>query len=277
MLCVGLLACTFASGQSVQRSEPLKPTWIRTQPVPGNSTFNYVVKQDWASSVEEARRKCLTDLVTESGLENGMVVVTDVESTLANSMVWENGKLVEKNEDSFISKSQMKGSETELAVKNYAEYWERDKYGQVHLYTLYGKSNPGCQARFDQVRLTNKYGADALARSIIPGWGQMYKGSTAKGILMLGGVAATAGGALWANSVSSAYRAKANSCSDTATAKAYSNQAQNMQLTRNICIGACAAIYIYNLIDAAVAPGATRVVPIVTPEGAAGVSYTKSF
>lgn len=261
-------------------SERLKPTWIKNQPKPSNGTFTYVLQHDWAATVDEARKKCLNDLIIGSGMESGMVVVTDINTTLESAMVWENDKLVEKDADSFVANSTMKGKEHQLAVKNVAEYWERDKYtGQIHLYSLYEKSITGVDPVFDEVRLTNKYGGGALARSIIPGWGQIYKGSTGKGIAFMCGVAATAaGGCVFLSQYNGYYsRYQSERSIDAKVADSYLKLAQNAQVGCYICFGACAALYIYNLIDAAVAPGATRIVPIVTANGGAGVSYMKNF
>lgn len=261
-------------------SERLKPTWIKNQPKPSNGTFTYVLQHDWAATVDEARKKCLNDLIIGSGMESGMVVVTDINTTLESAMVWENDKLVEKDADSFVANSTMKGKEHQLAVKNVAEYWERDKYtGQIHLYSLYEKSIKGVDPVFDEVRLTNKYGGGAVARSIIPGWGQIYKGSTGKGIAFMCGVAATAaGGCVFLSQYNGYYsRYQSERSRDVKIADSYLKLAQNAQVGCYVCFGACAALYIYNLIDAAVAPGASRIVPIITTNGGAGVSYTKNF
>lgn len=261
-------------------SERLKPTWIKNQPKPSNGTFTYVLQHDWAATVDEARKKCLNDLIIGSGMESGMVVVTDINTTLESAMVWENDKLVEKDADSFVTSSTMKGKEHTLAVKNVAEYWEHDKYtGQIHLYSLYEKSIKGVDPVFDEVRLTNKYGGGAVARSIIPGWGQIYKGSTGKGIAFMCGVAATAaGGCVFLSQYNGYYsRYQSERSRDVKIADSYLKLAQNAQVGCYVCFGACAALYIYNLIDAAVAPGASRIMPIVTANGGAGVAYTKTF
>ena len=55
-------------------------------------------------------------------------------------------------------------------------------------------------------------------------------------------------------------------------AKHYEDKKSNWETGRNICIGAAAAIWIYNMIDAAVAKGARRVE--VKPAGRGYVSLT---
>lgn len=283
-LCLLTLIVCFSANSQTYRSERTRPAWIRNQPVPSNETFVYSLHHDYASAVDEARTKCLNDLIFSSGFENGMVVVTDVNTTISSSMIWQGDRLVENDEDSFVANTSMKGKEHPLSVRRVAEYWERDRYtGQYHMYVLYERSVGEMEPKFDNVRITDRYGAGAFCRSIIPGWGQIYKGSTVKGILMFGGVALTAGTALMTEGMRKSYTDKMNIClgnnstADDSKAQSFYTLSQNMELYRNLSIGACAAIYIYNLIDAAVAPGAARIVPVISPGGGVGVGYSKRF
>ncbi len=262
-----------------QRSEKIKPAWLKKLPAPSNGTFTYVVSQNSAFSIKEAREACLTGLVIDSGFENGMVVVSNINSTLSNSMVWQGDKLESSAEESYSATSTMKGKETPLALKSIAEYWERDRSGEYRLYSLYAKSSLGQQPVFDNVQVTTAYGGRGLWRSaIIPGWGQMYKGSTGKGIAILSGTAVCAGGIVYTEYLRKAYIGKMkNSMHDVQKAQAYQNRAKTFGLYRNVCIGATAALYIYNLIDAAIAPGASRIVPVSYPQGGVGVSYSTNF
>ena len=66
----------------------------------------------------------------------------------------------------------------------------------------------------------------------------------------------------------------------------YNTKADNWANARNVCIGAMAAVYAYNLIDAIVAPGARRTVvrraplPVVAPvayEGGGGIGLALFF
>lgn len=68
--------------------------------------------------------------------------------------------------------------------------------------------------------------------------------------------------------------------------KEYNTKADNCENARNICIGAAAALYVYNLIDAIVAPGARRVIvkrnriPVIQPVASrdmSGVSLSWNF
>ena len=115
--------------------------------------------------------------------------------------------------------------------------------------------------RFDDVRLTTNYGARGLWRSaIVPGWGQFYKGSYVKGGLILGGSVLLAGGIIYTENMRQDYMNKIAKTHNTGNIRSYKNSADNFAMGRNICIGTLAALYVYNVVDAIVAPGARRVI-----------------
>ena len=103
---------------------------------------------------------------------------------------------------------------------------------------------------------------------------------------MLGGVVALGLGALLCENTRSDYKNKMKEQPEFA--QTYNTKANNYETARNILIGATAAVYIYNLIDAAVAKGARRIIvkpangsyaslhPIVTPNSA-GISLAYNF
>lgn len=168
------------------------------------------------------------------------------------------------------------------------DYWEYYPYEDEKClyYALYAISLQDQEPAFDNFSSTTSYGAAPVFMSIIPGVGQMYKGSTLKGICMLGGVAACGLGALFCENERSDYKNKIKE--QPQFAQTYNTKANNYETARNICLGAAAAIWLYNIIDAAVAKGARRIVvspnygsylsihPVATPNSA-GVSLTYNF
>ena len=94
--------------------------------------------------------------------------------------------------------------------------------------------------------------------SLIPGVGQLYKGSKLKGGLILGGTVACAGMIIASENMRSSYIKKMQ---EKPVHKAFYNDKADLWCNvRNGFIGATAALYVYNLIDAAVAPGRRRVI-----------------
>ena len=78
-----LFVCTtMLNAQS--RSDATKPQWLRSLPVTTNNTIIYVTHSAVAKDLETARRLCLDDLVSNSGMRNGMFV-KKVEKISSNS------------------------------------------------------------------------------------------------------------------------------------------------------------------------------------------------
>lgn len=265
-----ILSLIFSGEVSAQlnKSEKIKPQWLHKLPKVSNSTFTYELDPSViGKSLDEARKSSINGMITSSGFENGVVVVSDYKSKVSDSKVYKNGEETNIQEDIFEATNNLKGNEVKLNLKNIAEYWEVDANGNYHLTTLYQKSlnqNPV----FDNVELTTKYGARGLWRSaIVPGWGQFYKGSNLKGGLILSGMVALAGGIIFTENQRADYEKKIAKTHDAEIKRTYATKRDNFATGRNICIGATAALYVYNLIDAIVAPGARRIVVNKRPNG----------
>ena len=181
----------------------------------------------------------------------------------------------------------MAGEEVSDTTTRYDEYWEcrSDPDGmRYHCYMLFGVADTA-QPDFDRLSFTRKYGARGLWRSmIIPGWGQLYKGSTVKGLCILGGEVLLATGIIVTERQRSSYVKKMKE--QPRFYKTYNTKADNWQNVRNGIICAAAAVYVYNLVDAIVADGAKRTIvekntafrlsPVVYNDGA-GLSVVYEF
>lgn len=129
---------------------------------------------------------------------------------------------------------------------------------------------------YDDYEVTTQYGLMGMWRSaIIPGWGQLYKGNIVKGSLILGGTAALIGGIIATETIRSDYSRRINETHEINQKRLYAKRADQFSTTRNICFGALGALYIYNIIDAVVSPGARRVV--VKEKEATNKKYSYSF
>ena len=253
------LVITAASAQNTT-SDKVKPQWIHKLPKATNHTFHYEVVTTSSSSLNVARKNALTELISSTGLANGVIISSEWHSNEQLSQVWENGKLSEQITHNTTTIASTKSEEVKLYISSIDEYWRRDKQGIYHLTRLYAKSKIGATARFDNVELTTKYGLRGLWRSlIIPGWGQFHKGNNLKGGLILGGSAALATGIIYTETMRNDYIRKINTTHSAEHKLSYATRSDNFAMGRNICIGALGALYVYNLIDAIVAPGARYV------------------
>ena len=213
-----------------------------------------------APTLEGARSMAIDRIVGNAGMKNGVVVMSESQSNRAFKQHWVNGRLTETYDVNTDHKTEMKSAPQTLYMKKVAEYWERHG-GQYRYTAAYAKSELGTPPLYDNVTATRNYGARGLWRSmIIPGWGQIYKGSTAKGCTILGATALCAVGIVVADNQRTDYVKKISHTHDASLIKTYRTKRDHWATGRNVCIGAVSALYIYNLIDALVAPGAERLV-----------------
>ncbi|MBR5841595.1 MAG: hypothetical protein IKY64_03130 [Bacteroidaceae bacterium] len=139
------------------------------------------------------------------------------------------------------------------------EYFTGSAYGVNQLHSLYMVAvcdNP----IFDNANKSTSYGVTPLFMSIIPGAGQWYKGAKTKGVMFLGGTAALAGGMVYCQSRITNSRNLAAQTYNPEHLRIYSRRISNFSTVRNVCIGAAAAFYVWNLVDAVATPGARRIV-----------------
>lgn len=263
LLWIVLLLSVFpAMGQrEMTASDRLRPQWMHKLPVPSNLSFVYVVEKADGRTLEEAREACLLRLADNRQLMNTVHATAerDMEEEVRQRFV--NGRLQERIDNRSTVRVKVRGGEVELTANRLDEYWEYAPIGgewRYVCYTFYAVASSGLPPVFDDVTFSTRYGMRGFARSLVPGWGQMYKGSTAKGLCILGGEVVLAGAVIATESLRASYRKKMRE--QPRFFQKYNTKADNWANVRNVCIGAAAAVYVYNLIDAIVAPGAKRAV-----------------
>ena len=197
----------------------------------------------------------------------------------------ENGNIHQT--DSYKLTFHTKSSVQEFECIFIDEYWERYDDGEYRLFTLYAISIPNIKPQFDTYTLSTHYKFfEGFVRSLVPGWGQIYKGSKVKGGLIIAAEAIGVGGIVTSYSMKSSYEKLMQE--DPKHLKEYSMSADMWQNIGYGCIAFTAAVYICNLIDAAVAPGARRVIvlprqqtigfaPSVSYDGSIGIAMKYNF
>ena len=245
-----------AAQDVVRKSEKMRPVWLSDKtPRTTNATFHYRVVEAVGKTLDEARHNCL--LVLSEDVERTWKVSGQGTQDIRSEQV--NGNISEQSV--FTYHYDVAGEEVSVTTTRYDEYWECRSYPdgmRYHCYMLFGVADTA-QPDFDRLSFTRKYGARGLWRSmIIPGWGQMYKGSTVKGLCILGGEVLLATGIIVTESQRSSYVKKMKE--QPQHLQTYNTKADNWSNARNVCIGAAAALYVYNLVDALVANGRKRAV-----------------
>lgn len=259
------------SAQYRKASDSPKPHWMHNLPVPSNNSFVYVINTVEAKSLHEAKNASYRELLENAALEAGSNVKIDYENVINESVDHLNDYNNSSNED-FNSTVKIDGKPFTIQGKQVAQYWEIKSNGKTYYTTLYARSRLNGKPNFDDVKITTNYGLQGMWRSAIcPGWGQLYKGSTLKGGLIMGGTVACIGGIVFTECMRTSYASKINKTHSANLKLSYDSTRRNYATARNICIGALGALYVYNIIDAIVAPGAKRI--LTSPAGANKFAY----
>lgn len=263
-----------------------KPKWVDNTPKELNQTYKFIEIISAGSDLSSARVDALHLLAQNQQLTKAVSVSVETGMLTHVEQTTENGKMNETITDNMDISVSVSGQEYKLQANKVDEYVEHGKrYGQLRLHTLFMVAlcdNP----QFDRTYLSTHYGAAPVLMSVIPGVGQWYKGSKVKGICLFAAEAAAVTGIIVCDNQRASYVKKMKE--QPKFAQSYNNKADNWETSRNVCIGVAAGVWIYNLIDAAVAKGARRVVvkraddgglslkPFAIPE-AAGISLAYKF
>ena len=120
---------------------------------------------------------------------------------------------------------------------------------EYNYYQLFAISNPGVTVpEFDDFTLTTNFNrGQAVARSLIPGLGQIYKGQKVKGYIFMGTEALLIAGIIYSNDRYHHYKDLYNKTGD----RNYHNNKTTFRELLTFCSIAAGGLYIYNLFDAA--------------------------
>lgn len=252
LLVVALLCGATASAQSQ------KPRWLNDGL--HDLTYSYVeVVTGEASSVAEAQDNAALAIVQQRNLAAGANVKVHVE----------NGKITTTGDQKMV-----------VAARIIDKYVEELGYGGYRVYLLV-QTLKRLNFDFDKVSVTSDY--PFSARCLVPGMQQLYKGQKVKGIAFIGAEVLAVGGIIVSESMRADYSGKAAVERNASRKTALVDNANTMQNVRNICIGAAAAVYIWNVVDAIVSKGGKRVVladatltPYATTDGF-GLAFNYRF
>lgn len=249
---------------SISASDKKRPDWLSDKlPVPSNETFYYQISSAKAHNLESARNEAFTDLINYIDQQNNVKISGEI--SVVSSSDQQNSVVNEAIEKQYSYKYKIDSDEISIIFRKIDEYWELETGNNgepmYRYYSLYAIARKHENVSFDEVRFTYKYGFDALWRSVlVPGYGQIYKGSTAKGVSILGGEVALISGIILTENTRSSYRRKAKETYDVSKIRSYTDKADNYETARNICIGGAVALYIYNVIDAVASNGRKRTI-----------------
>lgn len=245
-----------------------KPKWVNNTPLELNKTYKFVEIISTGNDLNSARIDALRLLAQNRQLTNAINVNVESGKLTHVDQTTVNGNFNEAIKEQIDINVKISGENYQVQGQKIDEFAEKASNGQIKLHTLFMIAicnNPV----FDNVYLTDKYGFTPVVFSLIPGAGQMYKGSYLKGGCILGSEILSAAGIILCESQRADYKNKVKE--QPRFAKTYNTKANNWAIGRNLCIGIAGAIYVYNLIDAAISSGARKVK--IKQSGKATFSY----
>lgn len=240
-----------------KKSDRLKPKWLtQTLPESKSGTYMFVRSHGQGRTLAGAKQMAFVSMSQKLEVERGLTVTTDVK--VSEELSYSGSSSGSDYRQEITLNVVESGRKLEIVCREIDDYWvlKGDVYEVDVLYTVTDKSSYG-GSYDDEISITTRYGAAGFL-SVIPGGGQFYKGSVAKGSLILAGSVAAAGGIILCENTRASYIKKM--IEQPKYAAEYNALADRWETGRNVCIGAAAAIYVYNLIDAFLSDGAKRVV-----------------
>jgi hypothetical protein len=259
----GLLLLMQALGASFVLAQSGRLPWVDGELPPPSPSFEYVVERGEGTSLSAAREDAFNALLLDLGNQAGVRVTSRTLSEIKRELnSRQHSQDYNETERSTTTYRIEREGFRAFFVKA-GEYYERIRtpYGDIYrLWALYEVSGKKSFKPYIP-EYTARYGGDAFWRSaLLPGWGQIYKGSTAKGIAVIGGEVVLIGGLVATENLRASYMQKINATHDADHIRTYARKADAMKNTRNLCIAGAAALYIYNIIDAIAAPGSKHLI-----------------
>ena len=231
--------------------------WV-TGEFPDNfDQVRYKVVMGEGVSYNAAREEATRTLLFEIGWENGITVKSKTIDEIIQRLNDTNPKY-EQNRTTTTEIEQDGFKASLMKIDEYIEADSRMSDGNgCKVWQLYAIDSPYSNIHLEYTR---KYGWRAGLRSILPGWGQYYKKQYAKGSLFL---VAEAGGIAAVCIFQNRYRSDLRKMQETPVLDLqveYNKRANDALLYRNISIGAVAAVWIWNILDAMLTDGPPRYV-----------------
>jgi hypothetical protein len=252
MLCLIALSC------QVQADN--RPPWMRgDMPPRSNDSYYFKVTSGEGTSLSRARNNAILALVGEMARSQGVRITgRDVLRSITSQ--------TNRQYSEETTQSSTYNIETD-AFRACFEMVDEYVEGRV-CWVLFAVANNPDWVQFDRIEFTTNYNGYAFLRSmIVPGWGQMYKHSMAKGVTILSLELVSVAGIFVCDNLSSSYYHKALGEHNSGVREQYMDRHASYRNIRNGFIVAAGAVYVFNIVDAISAKGAKRYKVGVSPQG----------
>ena len=267
--------------QAQKKSDNHRPAWINGD-MPVQTNYSYWFKQMYGEgkTLSDARQNATLALLGDLMKSKGFIVSgNELEKILSTDS--------NKGYDETMTRSysyNIEYGQQKLSFQVADEYWEVKK-GSYICYVLYEIAHNPQDVTFEPVIYTTQYGASALLRStLVPGWGQMHKRQTGKGITILSTEILAVTGIIVSQNQHTSYRNKALKETNNELRASYQNKSNNWGNVRNGFIIGASAVYLYNIVDVITSKGAKKYAgkdfamkPFLDRHNSAGVSLSYIF
>lgn len=240
-----------------RKSDELKPIWItQSLPKPKSNSYIFVSAHGEGSSLALAKQMAFVAMTQKLETERGLTINTGVK--IKEELSQKQSTSEEQYQQEITMDVTEKGRKLQIVCREIDDYWTHNRKGYKAdvLYTVADKNEYG-GSYDDNICVTTKYGAAGLL-SVIPGVGQYYKGSKVKGTMIIAGEVAAICGIVLCENTRASYEKKM--IEQPKYLSQYNSRADSWETSRNVCVGAACAIYIYNMIDAITANGAKHII-----------------
>lgn len=214
-----------------------KPGWIYNKPKPTNDTYLYDMEWGEGGTAKEAENDAISKVFRFTAMQVGQPFESGaIDKALQDGINY-----------SVISR------QYNIPINKVCDYIEREGSG-YRVYVLCQVAMSALvSAQWSDFRGCDRQGIDGMAvlkSALLPGLGQFHKGQNGKGVGFLAGEAVSVAGIVVAQSMRHSYLNKMNNTNNAAQKKLYAERANAFTTVRNISIGAAAAVYVWNVLDA---------------------------
>jgi len=237
----------------IDKSLPKRPHWLKE--VPKGEYFIYFSGMTTSEvSLDESKELAISNALSEIIMRKEVIVESDITTF---------EKETEEELITRITKEiKLKGTSTAIiGLEKEEEYWELVETSSSVLYRYWVlmkiPKKKYLNYTFTKQELEKKYGVAPIIKSaFVPGWGQIQKKETMKGVLLLSGFAVTITTGVITNSMSKSYQKDAENASGAEWISYYNDLSDQYFLVSMISFVLSGAIYGYNLFDVISSKGA---------------------
>ena len=245
----------YAMAQGTKRNYDISqaPPWVSGKLPAGSNKVNFKIAMGEGESYDAARQSAYSMLVNEIAMEHGANISTTATNEMRQTI--DNGTIDLKQD--FSSTTVIEYDSFKVTVTKV------DEYSEIHqdvplereyaVWQIYSVDSP--YASNIRLNYSNKYGIEATMLSIIPGGGQFYKQQYVRGSLFMGSEILAVGSIIY---FQNRYNYNMKCSKETPILDLeieYNRLAQRQAMNRNIAIGAAAAIWAWNILDASLTSG----------------------